>query len=151
MMAPTNITASATATIVSATTLRARLGLALCKANKLFGAILALWPAIGVSQQPHIVQADNAGFRRGVALNMHNRHVVKANGAVHAASASKNSATGGGQRRVLGHAAHRARRNLPGAAGAYHRRLSTRCGVRHQRSPDRRLAVGTARPAIHRR
>src|ERR1700722_8214988 len=37
MMAPTNITASATATIASATTLRARLGFASCKANKLFG------------------------------------------------------------------------------------------------------------------
>jgi hypothetical protein len=37
MMAPTNITASATATIVSATTLRARLALASCKVNKLFG------------------------------------------------------------------------------------------------------------------
>src|SRR3984957_16670496 len=77
MMAPTNITASATATIVSATRLRARLGLALCKGNKLFGARRWLCCRQLVSQEPHIVQADSARVRRSVALNVHNRHAVR--------------------------------------------------------------------------
>ena len=61
------------------------------------------------------------------------------------------SASGGGRCRAAGVVAHRMGASLSDAAGAIDRRLSRRRRERHRRAPDGSMAVGAARPAIHRR
>ena len=61
------------------------------------------------------------------------------------------SASGRGRCRAPGRVAHRVGANLSDAAGAHRRRLCRRRPGRHHRAPDGAMAVGAARPAIHRR
>ena len=56
-----------------------------------------------------------------------------------------------GRCRAAGRITDREGASLSDAAGAHHRRFSPRRRGRHRRSPDRSVAVGAARPAIHRR
>ena len=61
------------------------------------------------------------------------------------------SASGRGRCRAAGRVARRTGASLSDAAGADHRRLSAGWRHRHRCAPDRSMAVGAARPAIHRR
>ena len=72
-------------------------------------------------------------------------------GGYHDNSAPPISASGSRCCRPVGDLADRTGAELSGADGAHHRASSCRRHVRHVRAPAGSMAVGAARPAIHRR